>query len=443
MTPSITRLATELVNARREEGRGATVILGAGASVSSGLKPWPELSADVCKDLALDVPPDQTPVKALQEHFQERSSLRDRYLALATHIKAGNPSQGYFHLAELIADGFVSTVVTTNWDSLLEDVLYSVVPAHDVKVLVRGEAPDDVIARIISASTHQALIIKIHGDLCSRFVLLAPSETRRLSHGLAESLTQRLKGHCIVVGHSIQDVDTLGLLLALDEETSLFAVRHASHVPSDVDRVLEERGSQIISGIRPSIVAAKQSVDTGDFDDFFTQLHLAVQLRVAKQERNRLFGVEKAILEKERRGSGYITNARITELIDGFSRQVFHWRPDLILFMNDPAAPGGLELLRRMSAQLLARRIPFGEILITGDKGSRTLNRAIRSDPLAVKPEPRKVLVLDDMAFSGRTFDLAKAQVQEWYPRAQIRARRARDVGEAASTRGRQRRSAP
>ncbi|GAB2829262.1 hypothetical protein GCM10027176_36860 [Actinoallomurus bryophytorum] len=428
---TIRTIAGELISAKKSSGLGATVILGAGASINSGVPSWPALARRICEDQDLDLAPFEGPIECLVDYFGTESAVgSNRYHLLEPYLVGKRPSTGYMHLAELAKQGLIRVVLTTNWDSLLETAFYRLMPAERIKVLVRGEVSDELIARVLDTNTRGPVIIKLHGDVATRLFLMTPSETGAFDPGILSALHRLLDGFTIMVGQSAQDVDLLGTLLtrpgsAQGNAGHLFHVRYESG--AETERVIDRAGVRVVEGERAHVLNPGVTVNIGDFDGFFTQLSLAVQLKelndpAAQKQRAK---VQQAILDKERKGLGYINYTTITRLVQNFTHKVLEFEPDLVFFINDPSAPGGPELKRHMQSGLEDDHIEIAEIVVEGEENSRTFNRRVKSDTPDTLSHPdktmRRILILDSITFSGNTLALARERAREWYPKADVR----------------------
>jgi mannose-6-phosphate isomerase-like protein (cupin superfamily) len=336
------------------------------------------------------------------------------------------PSIGYSHLAQLVRDGFVTTILTTNWDHLAERALLQMLPFEDVRVLIRGEMPDDVIADVLKWRRSYVTVVKLHGDAQARTFLLADSETRRFDDRLTLQLRECLESCTFVVGQSAHDADVLSLLVGTERRFGdLYHVRF-SETPGEIDTLLERVGAHVIHGPQPAVLAEGSTANVGEFDDFFVQLDLAVQQKLARESARveQLRVAERSILDKERTGVGYINYSRITELVRHFTLEVSRLHPDLIVFIDDPSAPGGMELRRRMLPALKAEAhsIRTERLRIEGKSGSRTHKRSVTSDLSKWDmKDVRSVLILDSITFSGNTLELARRAVRERFPLVDVR----------------------
>jgi mannose-6-phosphate isomerase-like protein (cupin superfamily)/hypoxanthine phosphoribosyltransferase len=415
-------IAGELIGLQRN-GIGATVILGAGASVSSGVPSWADLAHGLCRELGLE-DMEANPIEGVMSYFgSETTGHLSRYHHLEPYLSGKKPSSGYMHLAHLAREGFVRVILTTNWDSLVEEALHRVLPAERIKTYVRGEVSDEVIARVLETNTRGPTVVKLHGDLAARLFFMTPKETGEFHPNLVAALHRLMDGLVMMVGQSAQDIDLLGTLLTRRTPTNdggtLYHVRHGPN--PDIDRLIEKSAARVIEGTRQHVLGPAAEVHIGDFDHFFTQVNLAVQLRQSTGQIRQRERVQTAILDKEKRGLGYINYTTITSLVAAFINQVKNYNPNLIFFINDPSAPGGPEIKRRMVASLEGREV--GEILIQGEGSSRVYNRLVRSDtPSGATVNPKRVLIIDSITFSGNTLKLARDKVREWYPNSQVRA---------------------
>jgi len=423
---SVRQIAAHLLSAKRTDDTGATVILGAGASVASGIPLWPDLAKRACKDFHIATG-QREPMQALAKFFDNpTTTYHQRYDIFHKYISNKKPSIGYSHLAQLVKEGLISTILTTNWDPLAEMALQRAIPVDLLKVLTRGEINDSSIAEILEwRRGNQPTVVKLHGDTQSRKFFLGAEETRTFGEPLGRCLTERMCRTTFVVGQSAQDIDILSLLLnAHHRRGPLYYIKY-SESESAIDKIMDRAGAKTIQGPRASVLSDGTTIDAiGDFDSFFTQLNLAVQHAQTELRRTQLRKAELSILNKEKTGVGYINYTRITSLVDSFVLQVAASEPDLILFIDDPSAAGGMELKRRMTPVMRDKKlnIPVGTIRIEGKRGSRTHERGVTSIIQNLPMDKvKKVLILDAITFSGNTLNIARNALQKEFPLVQIR----------------------
>ena len=210
-----------------------SILLGAGASISSGIqsggqlvKKWKE---DAYKDLE-----DKKGTLSAEEYFVSHrpewydeanpySSLfehrydlqRQRRIFVEKEVAGKTPSIGYAYLVKLIAAGYFNTVFTTNFDDMLNEAFYRfshvrpVVCAHDSSI--SG----------VTITSDRPKIIKLHGDYLFDNIKTTLRETESLEMNMRMKFQEFAKDYgLIVVGYSGQDrsiMDILNYLIQHDE----------------------------------------------------------------------------------------------------------------------------------------------------------------------------------------------------------------------------------
>jgi mannose-6-phosphate isomerase-like protein (cupin superfamily) len=417
----IRQVAQELLAWRDDNRVGATIFLGAGASISSGVPGWSAMAAEICTTNHLEVGEDDDPLAVVLEHLNDsRAPYSLRYSYLKPFLQAARPSRGYGHLAQLVGERLITTIVTTNWDPLVESVLAKSLEPHEYAVFVRGQLDDAHIAEALRWRGDQVSVVKLHGDLGARRFMLSTEETTPLEEPLLTELAERLSRLTLVVGQSAHDADVLHAILSRRKGGSLFHAQHGE--PDAATGILEKVGAWRLGGTAPSVTAPDVLASLGDFDDLFTQLNLAVQLKRIDSDPKSLKNAERSILTKEEVGLGYINGTRVKDLISGMLSKVKKQTPDAVLFIDDPSAPGGMELKRRMGAALETEGIATGSIRVEGTGASRTHKRGVTSDLEALAlADAERVLILDSITFSGNTLRIAQKALAAAYPHLSIR----------------------
>lgn len=414
-TPTIGSLAKELLSWRRDNNSGATILLGAGASRSSGIPGWEDLATEICEEYELGSDPGNA-ISVLVEHLNDPAAPYSlRYSYLRKYLERATPSRGYWHLAQLVQTRFISTILTTNWDPLVEIALSRSLQPYEYQVLVRGQMDDATIAEALKWRGDQVTLVKLHGDLTARQFMITSEETVPFAPPLAEALVERLSRLTFIVGQSLTDVDVLQALLSRTRVGTLFHIRHGDE--TQISTILQKAGARALEGSAPSVTARDVKVDLGTFDEFATQLNLAVQLRRVEEDKKSLQRAGESILAKEVAGLGYISGARVKELISAFTARIRKQKPGAVLFIDDPSAPGGMELKRRMGARLEKDGITVASIEIQGEGRSRVHRRAVTSDLEGLDLETlHSVMIVDSITFSGNTMRMARDAVEAAFP---------------------------
>ena len=209
-----------------------SVFLGAGASVTSGVRSGQELIHTWEKEILEEegIPYDERDVFFSKEQnqswydranpyaslFERRYDLqRQRRIFVEKEIAKATPSIGYAYLVKLIENGFFSTVFTTNFDDLLNEAfnrfstLRPIVCAHDSSI--SG----------ISVTSTSPKIIKLHGDYLFDNIKATLRETESLETNMRMKFQEFAKDFgLIVIGYGGQDrsiMDILSFLLSHEE----------------------------------------------------------------------------------------------------------------------------------------------------------------------------------------------------------------------------------
>ena len=412
---SIKRLASNMFRRKVNNQSGYVLLLGAGASVSSGCPSWQQLCEKYCQDNSISVK--NNDAIATVKSFVRSQAINpvDLYISFAAYLKGHKPSIGYKHLSNLVAQGYFSTILTTNYDCLLETSLINQMDFEDIKIWVRGELSDNKIARSLKFDIPKVNIIKMHGDLATGIFLITDHDNAKIESSLKEMLGGLLLKGLVVVGSNMQDNDILRTLLDSECESVVYVnpinpQEHNSITHSNLN-MLTDKKIDYITG------------DMGDFDTFFTKLDIEIQKNnvsseTKKKERKR---IETDIINKQEKGTGYINYSSLTELVHGYVYKINRFNPDCLVFINDPSAPGGMELKRRLMEHFKNKTI--STILIEGDFNTRNLNRRVKSqkEDLNIAETDERILVLDSITFSGKTLKLAIDKLKEWFPEKIIR----------------------
>ncbi len=209
-------------------GRRFCFIIGAGASVQSGIpsdaelvKKWLAELPEMYEDEELEKWKEEKGIKGLGEGeaakyypqiYEKRFSIdsQEGYFYLEEIIEGKEPSFGYSVLARLLAVTDHNIVITTNFDSLVEDALFIYT---NKRPLICGH---EALADFISPKLRRPLIAKIHRD-----VLLAPKSdtegTRILADGWKKSLAYIFKFYTpVVIGYGGNDGSLMGFLNELE-----------------------------------------------------------------------------------------------------------------------------------------------------------------------------------------------------------------------------------
>ncbi|WP_375444401.1 hypothetical protein [uncultured Fibrella sp.] len=221
------RLLTSIARNTKEEREDQRYcfILGAGASRSSGIPMASELAADWLATVKLDLGDlryaewrmsigldEENLAEQYFSIYAKRFELDflEGYAYLEKKIEVAEPSWGYSVLAQVLSKTKHNVVITTNFDYLIEDALYTY---GDKKPLVCGH---ESLSGFIKPFTTRPIIAKVHRDL-----LLGPKNTAEETSQLPDGWSTALEGIFrfytpIVIGYGGND----GSLMNLLEKTS-------------------------------------------------------------------------------------------------------------------------------------------------------------------------------------------------------------------------------
>lgn len=416
----IKALSKKMFSRRQQNLKGYTLVLGAGASISSGCPSFLDLCTRFCESYNLELVSND-PILTLKEYVRKHANNKiDIYAFFSEHLKNKEPSIGYRHLSNLVKQGYFSTIITTNYDCLLENSLINLMGLDDIKIYVRGEMNDEDISASINLGLPKVNIIKLHGDLTSGVFFITDEDTAKIGNKLKEQLGTLLSTGCIIVGSDMKDIDLLRALLHCDCEEVVYVNPKSPSEDITIYNALSSLGDKSFTSI-----SCKDEKEDGKFDVFFSDLDIEVQRNyvfsdnILKKQKS----IEDSIIKTQEKGTGYINYSTLTSLVEDYVRNIKgSYNPDCLIFINDPSAPGGMELRRRLLP--LFKDLIIGEdiftILIEGQNGSRTHKREVKSlknefDKILNKNHQR-VLVLDSITFSGNTMIMALEKLKEWFP---------------------------
>lgn len=211
-----------------------SLLLGAGASVTSGIRSGQQL-IDVWKKELHPCGGDGPDANSWDEYISrpenknwynpnaEYASLFERMYSLQkqrrqfveNEVQDKNPSIGYAYLVNLMGNNVFNTVFTTNFDDLISEAFYSFSSERPIVC-----AHDSSISSISVTSSHPK-IIKLHGDYLFDNIKATLRETESLEHNMRMKFQEFAKDFgMIVIGYSGNDrsvMDILSYLLTKDE----------------------------------------------------------------------------------------------------------------------------------------------------------------------------------------------------------------------------------
>ena len=261
-----------------------SILLGAGASISSGIienkvseSVYPDLSKEsVQKEIQtfLDATGEHPSLYSKDEysHYFEYlfGNSRDRVLYIQEKVRNVTPALGYLCLGALIIEKRINLISTTNFDDLVKAGVYTLNAGHSIRTI------SSAIDGSVGANLNDGFptIIKLHGDYLVDHLKNTSTELRKLEDSISKQLQEGLhnKG-LIVVGYAGNDNSVM---------TTLEDIVKDGGLPYGVvwckpkDSVLSERAEKFIE-----FACEKNEysgvVEIDNFDDMMYRLYLTTK----------------------------------------------------------------------------------------------------------------------------------------------------------------------
>ncbi len=182
------------ISTRTDYNPNYTVLLGAGCSITSGVRSASELTKVWRDELCPGITDIENQRQYLKQNCgnwydpnREYSSLfekkydlqRQRRMFVEKEVSGKTPSLGYAYLTALVSQAYFNTVFTSNFDDLINEAFYlyseqrPIVCAHDSSI------------NSITVTSKRPKVIKLHGDYLFDDIKATTRETESLSGGLA------------------------------------------------------------------------------------------------------------------------------------------------------------------------------------------------------------------------------------------------------------------
>jgi len=239
---------------KKKDDETFVLMLGAGASITSGVPPTAIIMRELVETYGKDLDEGTTDEKFDRLWRRTTDSNRARYLE---PYLSKRWSSGYDKLAELIKEGYFDLVVTFNFDELLDNALRKN-GCHDFSRIVRGEASQDRIQRLLDQKRPRIKLLKLHGSLTSAdYFVFDEAETAAYPPQVEEIVRSITRRDIIVCGYAFNDEC---VSRAFSTSGDSIVCLNPGGVPKKLKRFLHDRRSEELE-IRL------------DFDTFFTTLH--------------------------------------------------------------------------------------------------------------------------------------------------------------------------
>lgn len=259
----------ELIHSRKEaEEKPYILILGAGASLSSGCSSgWEIVEGVLSKHFPKEFigRPESAKLESFWNFLKGRSQ-NARYITLLPYVEGKGPSIGYLCLAELIKERYFNIILTTNFDIFLEMALQSfddVIYPRDFAILINGfHYEERLLESLKRFQRPDVKILKLHGDLYARIFQYCPDEIFEFTEKLQKFIEECLEDDVIIVGHRMQDDDLNRCFHRKGGEVWYVNPNEpATESPADNLKKVRQEKFKGLSGM------------AGYFDRFFARLH--------------------------------------------------------------------------------------------------------------------------------------------------------------------------
>ena len=271
-----TKHLIRLIVTRNGKVPNFSILLGAGASETSGVKTARKMITDwrhqLFQDSGVDVEYNEWLNNQCWHYSDDEYSILfekifdrpvQRRVYIEECIRGAHPSWGYVYLADLLANRFFNVVLTTNFDDLMNEAchLYSdglrpIVAAHDSTI------------QNIRISSERPKIIKLHGDFLYDDIKNTVSETDALADNTSHKLNQFAKEYGLVVlGYSGRDQSVMNTLEKLLQEENNY--RQGIYWCIHPEETISNRLCSFLEQDRVYPV----TIDRFGFDGFVADLH--------------------------------------------------------------------------------------------------------------------------------------------------------------------------
>jgi len=176
----------------------------------------------------------------LFEQFEPKEIGRQRYIE--SIIEGQEASFGYVVLANLIANNYVNSIITTNFD----DLIYRACTGYTgIRPIVYAYG---VLASEMRIAAERPKILKLHGDYLYSLLKNTGPETAVQDQNMARQVSQILSEYgLVVIGYSGGDNSVIDILKTISDKNDLYwCVRRGDEINKAVTDLLSEKKGFIV-----------------------------------------------------------------------------------------------------------------------------------------------------------------------------------------------------
>ena len=204
MNPRIKTLANQM-KALRARGESFVLMLGAGASLSSGVPTTVKVVADLLDKYGSYIPGSDPGERF--DRLWTSAGPNDREMYLEPYLNR-EPAKGYQRLAELTQAGYFSRILTFNFDRLVETSFQraGMQPGDDYLTIVRGDNTNEAVVQMMDRQKPPVKLLKLHGSLTGgNNFLYSDVEMLNYPETIRELVRSITASHIIVCGYGFED----------------------------------------------------------------------------------------------------------------------------------------------------------------------------------------------------------------------------------------------
>lgn len=281
--------------------KSMSFLLGAGASVSSNIPSGGQMVWDFKRTLYCTANKIRTSLygdlskenvqKEIQSYFDGKDgypklwsteeysfyfekcypSRSDREYYIRNKVRDIKPSLGYLCMGEMIINGKIDLVATTNFDNLVQAGVHSINPGFSIKTI------SSAVSNSVGFALNEGFpnIIKLHGDYLFDKLKNTTSELQNLEDEIADIWKSSIKENgLIVIGYAGNDNSVMSVLEDLIKEGD---IKKGVYWCKTKDSKLSERAQKFMEN---ACNDNEQSavVEIEDFDDLMYSIYVAMNL---------------------------------------------------------------------------------------------------------------------------------------------------------------------